>query len=75
MLVLDRLKYEFVALVSHELRSPLTSIRGYLELVLDGHAGEVTKEQRHFLEVVQRGSDRLLHLVGDLPGAAGRRPR
>ena len=40
LLELDRLKDEFVALVSHELRSPLTSIRGYLELVLDGHAGQ-----------------------------------
>jgi PAS domain S-box-containing protein len=66
LLELDRLKDEFVALVSHELRSPLTSIRGYLELVLDGHAGDVTEDQRQFLEVVQRGADRLLHLVGDL---------
>ena len=66
LLELDRLKDEFVALVSHELRSPLTSIRGYLELVLDGHAGDVSEDQRQFLEVVQRGADRLLHLVGDL---------
>jgi PAS domain S-box-containing protein len=66
LLELDRLKDEFVALVSHELRSPLTSIRGYLELVLDGHAGELSDDQKQFLEVVQRGADRLLHLVGDL---------
>jgi PAS domain S-box-containing protein len=66
LLELDRLKDEFVALVSHELRSPLTSIRGYLELVLDEHAGKLEPDQRQFLEVVQRGADRLLHLVGDL---------
>jgi PAS domain S-box-containing protein len=63
---LDRLKDEFVALVSHELRTPLTSIRGYLELVLDDTSGGLTDEQRQFLKVVERNSDRLQRLVGDL---------
>ena len=63
---LDRLKDEFVALVSHELRTPLTSIRGYLELVLDDDSGQLTDEQRQFLNVVERNSDRLQRLVGDL---------
>ena len=63
---LDRLKDEFVALVSHELRTPLTSIRGYLELVLDGEPANLTDEQRQFLGVVERNSDRLQRLVGDL---------
>jgi signal transduction histidine kinase len=62
----DRMKDEFISLVSHELRTPLTSIRGYLELVMDGSAGEVTDEQRAFLAVIDRNSDRLLQLVGDL---------
>ena len=63
---LDRLKDEFLSLVSHELRTPLTSIRGYLDLVLQGEAGEITPEQRRFLEAVERNSGRLLRLVGDL---------
>jgi signal transduction histidine kinase len=63
---LDRLKDEFLSLVSHELRTPLTSIRGYLELVLDEEAGEVNDEQRRFLKAVERNSQRLLRLVGDL---------
>jgi signal transduction histidine kinase len=63
---LDRLKDEFIALVSHELRTPLTSIRGYTELLLDGEAGELTDDQRQFLNVVDRNSHRLLRLVGDL---------
>ena len=63
---LDRLKDEFLSLVSHELRTPLTSIRGYLELVLDEEAGELSAEQRRFLEAVERNSGRLLRLVGDL---------
>jgi signal transduction histidine kinase len=61
----DRMKDEFVSLVSHELRTPLTSIRGYLELLID-EAGELTPEQLRFLKVVDRNSQRLLELVGDL---------
>ncbi len=59
----DRLKDEFIALVSHELRTPLTSIRGYLELVLED---QLEPQQREFLEVIDRNSQRLLRLVGDL---------
>jgi signal transduction histidine kinase len=62
---LDRLKDEFVSLVSHELRTPLTSIRGYLELALED-VGTLTEDQRQYLAVVQRNSERLLRLVGDL---------
>jgi signal transduction histidine kinase len=60
----DRLKDEFVALISHDLRTPLTSIMGYLELVLDDH--NLSEEQRGYLSIVDRNADRLLHLVNDL---------
>ena len=63
---LDRMKDEFVSLVSHELRTPLTSIKGYVDLLLDGDAGEVTEEQKEFLDVVKSNSDRLVMLVNDL---------
>jgi PAS domain S-box-containing protein len=53
-------------LVRDERGTPLTSIRGYTELLLDGEAGELTDDQRHFLGVVERNSHRLLRLVGDL---------
>jgi signal transduction histidine kinase len=61
---LDRMKDEFVSLVSHELRTPLTSIRGYLELFRE--STNLTPRQREFLNVVDRNSQRLLDLVGDL---------
>jgi signal transduction histidine kinase len=63
---LDRLKDEFIALVSHELRTPLTSIGGYLELILEEEVGELTPQQRRFIEVIERNAQRLLRLVGDL---------
>jgi signal transduction histidine kinase len=64
LLEADRLKDEFVALISHDLRTPLTSIIGYTELAREG---EVTPEERgSYLEVVARSSERLLRLVDDL---------
>jgi signal transduction histidine kinase/CHASE3 domain sensor protein len=62
----ERLKDEFVATVSHELRTPLTSIRGFVELLLAGEGGELEPDQRRFLTIVERNSERLLRLVGDL---------
>jgi PAS domain S-box-containing protein len=62
----DRLKDEFFATVSHELRTPLTSIIGYTDLLLAGDAGELTEQQRRFLEVTDRNAKRQLRLVGDM---------
>jgi signal transduction histidine kinase/CHASE3 domain sensor protein len=62
----ERMKSEFVAMVSHELRSPLTSIKGYVDLVLEGEGGPVTDEQREFLGVAIENADRLLALINDL---------
>jgi len=62
----DRLKDDFLATVSHELRTPLTSIRGYLELLLDDDPQQLSEEQRRFLTVIERNSQRLLRQVDDL---------
>ena len=62
---LDRMKDDFVASVSHELRTPLTSINGYLDLMLE-ESDELAPDQRQYLNVVRRNSERLLRLVGDL---------
>jgi two-component system sensor histidine kinase ResE len=63
---LDKLKDEFVATVSHELRTPLTSMMGFLEMLREGEAGELSEEQKRFLAIVYRSSERLQRLVGDL---------
>ena len=63
---LDKLKDLFVSGVSHELRTPLTSMLGYLELLREGEAGELSDEQQHFLEIVERNCQRLYHLIDDI---------
>ncbi len=62
----DRIKTQFVANVSHELRTPMTVIKGYADLLLLGRAGDVTPEQRNYLERIKRHADRLSLLVNDL---------
>jgi signal transduction histidine kinase len=63
---LDRMKDQFIATISHELRTPLTSIHGYLDLLVEGEAGEITDEQRRFLSIAERNTERLQRLVDDL---------
>jgi signal transduction histidine kinase len=62
---LDRMKDELVALVTHELRSPVTSIRGYLELVLD-QPEALNAQTLRFLSIVDRKAADLLQLTDDL---------
>jgi signal transduction histidine kinase len=60
----------FVAAVYHELSTPLTAIRGYTSLVLDGRAGELTEKQANSLTIVRRNVQRLMRLVADLSDVA-----
>ena len=59
-------KSEFVSLVTHELRIPLTSIRGYTDLLLKEMAGPLNDSQRQFLATVRRNIDRMGVLIRDL---------
>ena len=63
---LDQLKDNFVSTVSHELRAPLTSIKGSVGLILNGMVGKVDPKITQFLTVCQRNVDRLIHLIDDL---------
>ena len=62
---LERAKSEFVATASHELRSPLTSIKGFVEL-LERSPENMSRRQREFIDIVLRSTDRLVELVNDL---------
>jgi signal transduction histidine kinase len=63
---LDRLKSQFLAHVSHELRSPLTSIKGFAENMLEGMAGNTTEKQVQYLRRIQANSGRLARMISDL---------
>lgn len=63
---IDRMKSEFIAIASHELRSPLTSIKNAVDIILDGRAGRVSEAQDKFLRMAERNIDRVGKLVGDL---------
>jgi signal transduction histidine kinase len=62
----EREQRELLANVSHDLRTPLASIQGYLELLLLGHASLDSAEARNHLETAVRQSERLGRLVADL---------
>lgn len=62
---LERIRSDFVANVSHELKTPLTSIKGFVETLLEG-ALEDRENSREFLRIIQDHADRLNRLVNDL---------
>ncbi len=62
----DRMKSEFISLVSHEMKTPMTSIKGYTDLILMGSVGAVSDMQKSFLNVIKSNTDRLSALVSDL---------
>jgi len=63
---LDRAKTSFLASASHDLRTPLTSIIGYVELMADGDAGQVSPAQAKMLDAMSRNSRRLTKMIEDM---------
>jgi signal transduction histidine kinase len=63
---LERLKAHFISMITHELRSPINTINGYLDLALEGIAGELNQQQREFVLRARAGSERLYALIEDL---------
>ena len=64
---IDRMKDEFISIASHQLRTPMTSIKGFVELLLmDGDGKAFAQDQRRFLEAVRRNTLRLERLVSDM---------
>ncbi|MEO8911773.1 MAG: histidine kinase dimerization/phospho-acceptor domain-containing protein, partial [Candidatus Saccharimonas sp.] len=65
LIEMDATKDEFVSMASHQLRTPLTSVKGYISMVLEGDVGEISKEQRLLLSEAFTSSERMVHLIGD----------
>src|SRR5579883_3310643 len=63
---LTRMKANFLSMITHELRSPLNAINGYLDLALEGIAGELNEQQHEFIRRARASSEHLYALVEDL---------
>ena len=63
---IDRAKTEFVSLASHQLRTPLTAINWYTEMLMNGDVGPISEKQKMYLEEIYGGSHRLVLLVNSL---------
>ena len=62
---LDETKDEFLSMASHQLRTPLTSVKGFISMVLDGDVGPITEQQKKVLEQAFESSQRMVFLIGD----------
>lgn len=62
---LDKAKDEFVSMASHQLRTPLTSVKGYISMVLEGDAGKISDSQRQLLDEAFTSSERMVNLIND----------
>ncbi|MDD5255578.1 MAG: ATP-binding protein, partial [Candidatus Omnitrophica bacterium] len=62
---LEAMRRDFVANVSHELKTPLTSVKGFVETLLEGALSD-KENSRHFLEIIREHTNRLDNLINDL---------
>ena len=62
---LDEAKDDFISMASHQLRTPLTSIKGYISMMMEGDVGTITAEQEHVLNEAFISSERMVRLIGD----------
>jgi signal transduction histidine kinase len=62
----NQAKTKFVSVVTHELRIPMTSIKGYTDLIRQGAVGTINEQQASFLNIVRNNVDRMSALVSDL---------
>ncbi len=65
LVALDDTKDEFISMASHQLRTPLTSIKGYISMMLEGDLGKINPTQRKALEEAFNSSQRMVFLISD----------
>lgn len=63
---MDETKDDFISMASHQLRTPLTSVKGYISMVLEEDAGKITPAQREMLSQAFFSSQRMVYLIADL---------
>jgi PAS domain S-box-containing protein len=62
----ERLKQQFMAMISHDLRTPLTTIGNYLEMLSSGMFGQLSEKGLHLLKITDHNAERMLNLINDL---------
>lgn len=65
LIAMDETKDEFISMASHQLRTPLTSVKGFLSMLLDGDFGKVTPKQHEILKETFASSQRMVYLIAD----------
>lgn len=63
---LDAAKSEFISIASHQLRTPLSIIKGYISVMIEGDTGKITNEQEDYLRKVYASNEKLILLINDL---------
>jgi two-component system phosphate regulon sensor histidine kinase PhoR len=66
LMVINKSKDEFIALASHQLRTPASAVKQYLGMVLEGYAGEVTSQQKDLLSMAYQSNERQINTVNDI---------
>jgi len=64
--VLDKAKSEFISMASHQLRTPLSAIKGYISMLVEGSYGQVSEKAREKLKNVFQSNERLIKIVNSL---------
>ncbi len=63
---IEKMKSEFVSITSHQLRTPLTAIRLFSDMMANGEVGKLTKKQKEYLNNIRQSTERMIKLVNDL---------
>ncbi len=66
LIEINRSKDEFIALASHQLRTPATAVKQYIGMLLEGYAGDITPEQEKFLRNAYESNERQIQVVNDI---------
>lgn len=66
LMEINRSKDEFIALASHQLRTPATAVKQYVGMILEGYAGDITPEQQKFLQSAYESNERQIQVVNDI---------
>ncbi|MEO6077250.1 MAG: ATP-binding protein, partial [Candidatus Andersenbacteria bacterium] len=63
---LDKAKSEFLSIASHQLYTPLTALRGYISMLMEGDYGPMSEDQKPVLDILNQSASRLIELIKDL---------